>query len=287
VYTLPETGDCTPTSGWCYADGAGVDNAVITTKTLSDASACSGNVGDGCGTHNESGTTTSTFTQPAHATTEYEFTIQESGSIGSTVYFFRLFDNRTNTPVDVGGGGSYPSVMSQSGTLTFSIGGLASSTVTSGITTNIDTTSTAVPFGSLLASSSAAGAQRMTVTTNAGQGYTIYSFASQGFVGNGPDQISPVAGTNQSPVGWSAGCTTSQSGCFGYHTSEPVLSGGSTRFAADDTYAGFDTSPQEVDYSSGATTSKSTDIVYRLQVRPTQESDAYSTNLTYIVVPVF
>jgi hypothetical protein len=289
VTTLPEQSQCLTNSRWCYAAGAGAgaDGALISTNVLSDSNSCIGGVGAGCGTHNTSGTSTSSFTHVGSTTPEFEFTIKEAGSVASTVYFFRLFDVTAGQPVPLKPGASYPSIASHSGTLTFSIDGIASSTVTSGVTTDVDTTSTAVPFGSLMASTSVAAAQRLTVTTNAGQGYSIFSFSSQGFVGQGTDEIPPIAGTNQSPVDWNTGCASNAAGCFGYHTSQPVLSGGSTRFAVDDTYAKFDTTPREVDYSGGATTSKSTDIVYKLDVRPLLQSDSYSTSVEYIVVPAF
>ena len=287
--TVAEIADCTLSSIWCYANGAGADNAVITTKVLSDADACASGVGTGCGTHNESGTSTSTFTQQKNTVTEYEFTIQESGSAANTVYFFRLVNTADGSTVQPNTGESYPSLSSAGGTLTFSIDGLTASTMTSGTTTTIDTTSTSVPFGSLLDGSSALGAQRLTVTTNASQGYEIFSYATQGFVGSGHAEIPPVTGTNDNPVGWETGCTSGSTGCYGYHTSEAVLaSSPTTRFAADDTYARFSTTtPDEVAYSSGPAASRSTDIVYKTEIHGQQIADSYSTNVVYIVVPTF
>ncbi len=288
AHDVVEIGDCVAGSIWCYASGAGSDGSIITTKVLSDSDACSGSVGTGCGTHNTSGTSASTFTQTKNTVTEYEFTIQEAGSVANTVYFFRLVDTANDTSVPLASGASYPSLSSAGGTLSFSIDGLASATMTSGTTTTIDTTSTSVPFGSLLDGSSALGAQRLTVTTNAPQGYEIFSYATQGFVGTSDSEIPPVTGTNDSPVGWTTGCSLTSTGCYGYHTNESVLSGGSTRFAADDTYARFSTTtPDEVAYSTGPASDRSTDIVYKTEIHDQQIADAYSTNVVYIVVPTF
>ncbi len=88
VTDVVATSSCTNISGWCYADGAGVDNATNTSKVLSDADACSGSIGNGCGSHNETGTFASTFTQLASAATEYEFTIKNSGAGYDGVYYF-------------------------------------------------------------------------------------------------------------------------------------------------------------------------------------------------------
>lgn len=288
AHDVAEIWSCTGSSVWCYADGAGADNALITTAVLSDPDPCSGSVGDGCGTHNESGTTTSTFTHKKSATTEYEFTIEESGAVANTAYFFRLFDTTSGEAVPTNTGESYPSLSSSGTTLTFTIGGLASSTSTSGITTTIDTTSTSIPFGTLPISAAQTGAQRLTVTTNAVQGYEIFSYAQQDLVGSSADEIPPVAATNDSPLGWSAACTLGSTGCYGYHTSDAVLAGGSTRFAADDTYARFSTtSLSEVAYSAAAVSNRSTDVVYKVEVHESQAADSYSTSLVYVVVPTF
>lgn len=286
VHWVPEAWECTGGSGWCYADGAGTDNAVISTKVLTDADACSGGAGTGCGTHNESGTTTSSFTHEASAVTEYEFTILQSGAIANTVYFFRLFDVTASSTVPYNTGESYPSIVTEGAALTFAIGGLDAATTTEGVTTDITTTPSSVPFGSLAIGSPLEAAHRLTVSTNSERGYKIYAFQRQTFQGNGGD-IDPVSGTNASPSAWASGCTGDSDGCYGYHTGEDVLEGGSTRFAANDTFAQFTGSPQEIAYSGGPATNKKTDIVYKVEAHTTLGPGDYSTNLVYIVTPVF
>jgi hypothetical protein len=61
VYDVVEIGSCAASSSWCYADGAGTDNALITTSVLSTSDSCVASVGTGCGTHNESGVSTNTL----------------------------------------------------------------------------------------------------------------------------------------------------------------------------------------------------------------------------------
>ena len=285
---VAETLNCQSNSAWCYTDGAGVDNATISTKVISDSSACASSAGVGCGTHNEFATTSSTFTHQKSAITEFEFTLKESGSAGNTVYFFRLVSATSGAIVPLNSGKSNPSLSSAAGTLSFTIGGIASSTFTSGTTTTRDSTSLSVPFGALLSGDSALAAQRLTVSTNASQGYKIFSYATQGFVGSGVAEIPAVSGTNSSPLGWTSGCSNSATGCYGYHTNEAVLFGGSTRFAADDTYAQFSTTtPDEVAYSVGPVSSKATDIVYKTEIHALQTADSYTTNVVYIVVATF
>ena len=290
VTNVVEQGSCLGTSKWCYAIGAGADNALITTKVLSDSDSCTASVGSGCGTHNTSGTSTSAFTQAASTTAEYEFTIQESGAAPNTVYFFRLFYPAASSSVPAFGSDSYPSLVTGGTTLDFSINGLATTTSTGGIVTDFTTTSTDVPFGKLPVGSTVKGAHRLTVTTNATQGYEIFTYERQGFVGSVGEEIPPIPGTNTTPVSWnSSNCAPSTSGCYGYHTTESVLaSSPTTRFAADDTYAQFSTTtPDEVAYSSGPASARSTDIVYRVEAHDGQAVDQYSTNIVYIVVPTF
>jgi hypothetical protein len=287
VHDVTERAICNGSSVWCYANGSGADNAVISTSLISGADSCSGGVGNGCGTHNESGISTTTFTQVKNSTTEYEFTLVSKDSVSNTVYFFRLFDVAASSAVPLDSGKSYPSLSTQGGTLSFSIAGLPSSTSAGGATTNIDSSATAVPFGTLPIGTPIIGAQRLNVSTNASKGFEIYAYQNQGLVGDGGQQISPVAATNDSPAGWSSACTTSAPGCFGYHTDEPVLAGGSTRFAADDTYAKFTQFPSEIAYSGTPVSDHNTDVVYKVEAHDLQAAGDYTTNVTYIVVPVF
>lgn len=282
---LAESGSCTGSSVWCYADGGGADNGTITTALLSDADPCVAGVGQGCGTHNESAATASSATHAKDAAAEYEFTVTQSGATANTTYFFRLFDTIAGAAVPFTAGGSYPSLLTGGTTLSFSIGGLPSASSVEGVTTDVDTTSTGVSFGSLPQGTPVTGAQELTVTTNAGSGYRIYAFERQGLLSDGGSAITPVSGTNSAPVGWTSGC--SGAGCYGYHAGDDVLYGGSTRFAADDTYAQFDGTPREVAFSSGPATSRSTAMLYRVEATGLQDAGSYSSNVVYIVVPVF
>lgn len=281
-----DIGSCDGSSTWCYADGVDTDNAVISTATLSDADSCVASAGNGCGTHNESGTAVGSNTQVGGAATEYEFTVKAVATIPGQVYFFRLLDVGSSIGVPSNDGNSFPSLVMGGGVLSFSIDGLPTATSTEGVTTNIETTADSIPFGTLPIGSSIIGAQRLSVSTNAGS-YEIYTFQDQALIGNSGQTISGVTGTNSSPSGWSSGCTAGQPGCFGYHAGKDVLSGGSTRFAADDTYAQFTGAPSEVGYGTSVLNGTTTDMVYRVQVRDVQDAGDYSSNIVYVIVPVF
>jgi hypothetical protein len=287
VFTVDATSTCTGASLWCYADGVDTDNTVITTKTLSDADACSGGAGNGCGTHNEASSTASTFTHAALAATEYEFTIRQSGANTNTVYYFRAYDSVNDVPVPINTGESYPSLVTKGGTLTFTVDGLPTSTVTEGVTTDITTTATGIPFGTLAIGSQIEGAQRLTTTTDASQGYQIFLQQESGFLSNNGAEILGVTGTNASPSSWAAGCLVSADGCYGYHAGDDTLAGGSSRFLTDDTYAKLENASREVIFSSVPVASEAIDIVFKTQITNQQAAGTYDSTLMYIVVPVF
>ncbi len=286
-YDVVETPLCSGSSRWCYEDGGGVDNALITTALLSDADACVASVGNGCGTHNETATTTGTATQVKSAATEYEFTIKQSGAVSNTVYFFRLVNHVASTSVAINAGETYPSLVTGGSTLTFTVNGFSSGASTEGVTTDVATTPTSIPFGSLPIGSQVDAAHRLTVTTNATNGYKVYKYQRQGFINQRNTAIDPVAGTNASPLAWTTGCTGSAYGCYGYHSGEDVLTGGSTRFSADDTFAGYSGGLDEIAYDSGPVTNKNTDMVYRVEVREEQEDGDYESEILYIITPIF
>ncbi len=283
---VAEQGQCNLTI-WCYADGAGVDNTVISDTVLSDPDACSGGLGTGCGTYNESGTTTSTFYHSPGKKTEYEFTLKQILGVQSTVYFFRLVDASTGIPVPLNTGATYPSLMINGASLTFSIGGLTSGTSTEGVTTDIATSPTTISFGTLLLNTPRIAAHRLTVTTNATSGYKIYTYQRQGLLNQSARELPPVNTTNSAPSGWASACTSTSTGCYGYHSGQDVLEGGSTRFAADDSYAQFTSSPDEVAFSAGPATNAMTDMVYKIEAKDLQDSGVYESTIVYIATPVF
>ncbi len=284
---VDEQSNCTGSSKWCYGDGVDSDNAVITTALLTDSAYCIASTGAGCGTHNESGTSTSSFTHSQGTTTEYEFTLEQSGAAANTVYFFRLFHAAGSSSVPYADGESYPSLSTGGATLTFTINGLESGTTTEGVTTDVETTPTSVPFGTLAMSTPVEAAQRLTVSTSASSGYKIFAFERQALMSNQAATIDPVTGTNPVPASWNSGCPGSSAGCYGYHSGEDVMDGGSTRFSPNDSFAQFSQTPYEVAFSATPTTDKETDIVYKVEARNLQEAGSYESSLVYIVVPVF
>jgi hypothetical protein len=286
VYTLTSTSTCTATSTWCYADGAGTDNTVINSKVIASADACSGGVGNGCGTHNEgTSSTTATFDQLAFADSEHEFTVRHAGARSNAVYYFRLYNVTYEEVVTTAPTFSYPSVVTEGALLAFSVAGVNNQTSTAGIVTDATTTPTAIAFGSLPFGSEVEAAQRISINTNATEGYQVLKYAGGQMVNSYNEAIPPITSSNASPAGWASACLGSATGCVGYHTTDATLDNGSTRFGATDSYAALDTVPREIMYSS-APTSDTNDVVYKIKVTQLQSAGDYLSDIIYIAVPV-
>lgn len=285
--TVTATTTCSNTTPWCFYNGAGTDNVGITSKVIASADSCLGGVGNGCGVHNEGiSTANATYDQPAYAKTEYEFTIKHAGARSNRVYYFRLYNITYNEVVGVFGASSNPSLMTEGAALTFGVAGLNRNTSTAGIVTDATTTPQTINFSTVPLNTNYEAAQRITVSTNATQGYQVLKFASQQMLNTYGDQVTPVTGTNLSPTGWATGCSGGAIGCFGYHTTDGTLQSGSSRFGATDSYAALDTSPKEIMYSSIPITSDVQDIVYKIKVTGNQPAGDYSTTITYLATPV-
>lgn len=286
VYTLTSTSTCANNSIFCYYNGAGVDNSGIGSKVISNADACAAGVGNGCGTYNEGVSTTSaTYDQLPFTNTEYEFTLKHAGARSNAVYYFRLMNLTYNEVVNVAATYSAPSLVTEGAALTFTVAGVNKNTSTAGIVTDATTTPTGVGFGSLALGTDTEAAQRISISTNATEGYQVLMFATQQLLNSYSDSVAPVTGTNAAPLGWATGCSGAATGCSGYHTTDATLQGGSSRFGATDSYAALSSTPSEIMYSS-VPTSDVQDVIYKLKITQLQAAGDYSTSINYIAVPV-
>lgn len=286
---VSEIADCIDgASLWCYTDGGGSDNATITTALLEDADSCSSGSGPGCGTHNESGTTTSSYIHGTGDISEFSFALRNAGARVNRVYYFRVYDHVNDEVVTLGDGQSYPSLVTEGAGMVFGMSSVSSSTVIDGETIDVDSTATRIDFGTLPFGSKVAGAQRLSIDTNGTEGYKVYMYSTSYLINDIGSVIQPIAGTNASPLAWSTGCTSDAVSCFGYHTDDSTLEGGSGRFSANDTFARLSTTtPEEVAFSTNPTPGDTTDIVFKLQIGTEQPPGDYVTNIIYIAIPIF
>ncbi len=287
TYDVVATSTCTGSSTWCYSNGGGTDNEAISTSVLSDSDSCVIGIGRGCGAHTESTSTLSGFTQFASSTAEYEFTLLPDGARVNRTYYFRLYDMVRGAPVPLDIGESYPSLITEGAHLTLSTAGLATSTVIEGVTTDIATTPTRVAYGTLPPNTQVEAAQQFTVTTNASEGYQTLMYSDSDFLSSNGEYIASVNASNTLPGGWATVCDAEAHGCYGYHAGDDTLSEGSARFSPDDSYAGFETTPREIAYSSIPVTNDVVTVVYRVLARSLQPAGQYQTNVTFITLPSF
>lgn len=174
------------------------------------------------------------------------------------------------------------------GSLSFTIAGVAGNgslavngaTITNGLTT----TSTTIPFGTVTSSANKIAAQDLTVSTNSGGGYTVYTRYSAKPT-SGSNTIDDQTGSNGSPVTFSAAGTES----FGYTTADSTLSGTPDRFTSSggNKWAPFTTTNAEVVYNNTAIANQTTRVGFQVGVGSTTEPGSYITSVVYTSVPVY
>lgn len=165
---------------------------------------------------------------------------------------------------------------------TFSVAGRA--TVCNGQSaTNFQTGSsgTAVNLGHVSTSAVAGGAQDLSVSTNAANGFVVYLRTSgvtpDSLRDGGSGSIADVSGTRASPGAAPSAGTAS----FGYTSSDT-----STSFTSN-TWAKLTNTNDSVLIGAGGTASKSSCIGYEVAVGTTTPAGSYSTTVIYTAIPNF
>lgn len=269
---------CTASSFWCYADGVDADDDAITTTLLADAEAA--------GRHNETATSTSSFTHPASQAIEYEFTLKSDGASPNTLYYFRAYDANQDVAIELNTGESYPYLQTRAPLLSFTVEGLDAGAAVDSYYTNASTTAGSIDFGNVVPGLSYYAAQRLRVMHD-GLGYQIGVYSTGPMITAAGSTIGDLEATNAAPEPWSFIGTPTTTGVFGYHGGDDMLSEGSTRFLADDTWAGLVSTPGEIVFTQGTVEDDVHDILYRLEVSPYQSAQRYTTEIVYVVVATY
>lgn len=214
-----------------------------------------------------------------------------NGSVAGTAYFLQFStyadDDCTTGPVDnatiayIYTDGQTVTA-SIDPTLTFSVAGVASGQSVNGSTTNVTTTSTTVPFGTITAATNKIAAQDLTIATNASGGYTVTIRYTGTFTNGTGGNITDHTGTNASPTAFSAAGTSS----FGYTTADASLGTGTAGRFGGGNWAGFTTSPLEVVYSAAAA-SETVRVGFQAGVSGTTPAGAYTTTVIYTATPIY
>jgi hypothetical protein len=172
--------------------------------------------------------------------------------------------------------------------LTFEVKGVAKNQSHNGITTTIDSTSTAIPFGTLQYNQPKYAAQEIHISTNAIHGYQVYAYLNSNFLGayfgKKIDPFGALNATWSTPQTWSSPFGTTpgiNTGWFGANTSDSRIAGWSS---ASGKFGPISEIPHVVAESTGADRAGSTIFVtYGIEISSYQTSDYYSGNLIYDV----
>lgn len=190
----------------------------------------------------------------------------------------------------------------------FTITGLATSTIVNGTSTTGSTTSTQIPFGTLVAGETKTLAQRLNVTTNASNGFVVTVEQDSNLLSStGADIDGFINGAwTDTPTDWDANFPSNSLlsedtwGHWGLTSTDGDLQGAGAAFTGTNQYIAASTTPRVImahnDPSDGTTHTATaagddvgeTVIGYQIQITPLQEAaDDYQTTLTYIATPTF
>lgn len=182
-------------------------------------------------------------------------------------------------------------------TFTFTVTGVATSTVINGAPATTGSTSpTSIDFARIAANTDEVLGQRLNVTTNAIGGFTVTVMQDGNLQSsNGADIDSFTNGTHvNTPTTWSNPTGTLGAGENGWGhwglTSDDDLN---TNEFGSALYVAASTTPRAVFHHNGPADGLtnnigSTSVAYRIRITPLQEAaDDYNTTLTYVATPIF
>jgi hypothetical protein len=184
---------------------------------------------------------------------------------------------------------------------TFTVAGLATSTVVNGETLNGTASSTSIAFGTLAPGVPQIRGQRLTVITNAANGFSVTVVENQNLLSaTGADIDLFADGTlTATPASWSSPLNTLGSentyGHIGVTSDDASTSNGNEFTNGGTKYAGnfAPGGPRQLFYhnlpSNGTGTGVgTTDVAYKVEVASLQEAGSdYTNTLTYVATPVF
>lgn len=224
-------------------------------------------------------------------------------SLGEQLYFNNNF---------IGFANSVKMIVRVAPQLTFKLEGLANNVTACGRTTSVSTTGFLVPFGSISNLQLSNAAQKMTVTTNAANGYVITSVANDqmnllnmGCAGSGVgnDYCIPGFGTPGVASAWDA---VESAGAFGYSmeviSGDTYLNGTTPNVTPAFTYNGVNSistgwssfsdksagaSPVQIINNLRSTNGDQVNICYQINSASTNVPGQYETSVTYTVTASF
>lgn len=175
--------------------------------------------------------------------------------------------------------------------LVFTIEGIGSGITNNGITTDIASTFNTIPFGILKMATPKYAAQKLTVTSNALNGYTV-NIKLDGYIqGLYPaNKIDPFGATNvswETPQNWSSPNgvqSNTDSGWVGANTSDTRVTGWSN---ASGKFGPLSSTAHTIMYSTTKEAGLSKYISFAIETNQYQPSDTYAGTILYNIIPTY
>lgn len=300
---------CTTASGTCTAPTGMILTASPTLGTVTGIAgtgyAATGSSATCTGTGNTDCTVTLTVTTPTTQTVTAVTVPLDSGVTNptstNTTSFVRITTRDTGpTAIDTSTVAfatltttSIAMTASVDPSFTFSIAAVNSGGTVNTATTNVTTTASTIPFGTLSSGSTKIAAHDVTVITNAASGYTVTVNAlANPPLADGSNNIDYFTGTNATPTTWSSPAGSSASvntGFLGYTTEDATLgTGTAARFTTGaPKWAGLDTTASELVYNATGTTTQTTRIGWQAEVNALQPSGSYTGTAILVATPTY
>ncbi len=307
---------CTTASGTCTAPTGMVITATPTLGTVTGIAgstySATGSSTTCTGSGNTDCTLTVTVTTPTTQTAGSTVVIPVTAGITNpttqnSTYYARMTTNSSVPAVIDGPNAAAFAVLSGTSievsatvdpNFAFSVTGVNGdgSATTNGatITSGLNTSANAIPFGILSTGTSKIAAQDITVTTNSQNGYTVTAShaatATDGPLVSGTNDIDRFGSNNDAPAAWSAPAGTvanTNTGFFGYTTDDATLCTGTAGRFQSNKWAGTTTTGQEVACNAGNVTAETTRIGYQAQVNAVQPAGAYTGSVILIATPTY
>lgn len=215
-----------------------------------------------------------------------------NGSVVDTRYFV-LFNTYNNTdcatsPVDSGVGviiftnGQVVSLTIDP-TISFTINSVGTGLTVNSTPTTVTTTSTTIPFGTVGIATNGVASHDLTVGTNAGSGYTVYTRYTGTLTNLAGATIPDHTGTNAVPTSFSAPGVAA----FGYTSEDFTLGTGTAARFNSNNWAKFTTTNAELAYSGQSVNNETTRVGYQVGVSNLTPAGSYTTTVIMTVVPSF
>jgi hypothetical protein len=172
--------------------------------------------------------------------------------------------------------------------ITFKVEGVNTSTAVCDGTTNVTTTATAIPFGSLLLDTFKWAAQKLTVSTNAASGYAVTSVANAALTMYNTSNTIPFTTCNATACTTSAGQSWTVPATYpGFGFTMAAISGATVN-PISALYEPLSTStPTQIMSNTGVASSNTAYACYKITVPATQIAGDYENQITYTATASF